>query len=46
MLFASTLKELDAQVMNGPMEVLGGDLVAQCMDPKDTMLVAHSVVAG
>lgn len=29
-------------VLNGPMEVPGGDLVAQCMDPEGTVFALHS----
>ncbi len=37
-----TVKELGGQVMNGPMEVPGGDLVAQCMDPQGVVFALHS----
>jgi predicted enzyme related to lactoylglutathione lyase len=46
-----TVKDLDAalanvkqrggQVLNGPMEVPGGDKVAQCMDPQGGMFALH-----
>jgi uncharacterized protein len=30
------------QVMNGPMEVPGGDWIAQCMDPQGAMFAVHA----
>ena len=40
------VKELGGQVMNGPMEVPGGDYVAQCMDPQGAMFALHSTGHG
>ena len=37
-----TVKELGGQVLNGPMEVPGGDHVAQCMDPQGAAFALHS----
>lgn len=37
------LREMGGQVLNGPMEVPGGDRVAQCMDPQGAMIAVHSV---
>jgi hypothetical protein len=37
-----TVKKLGGTVMNGPMEVPGGDLVAQCMDPAGAAFAVHS----
>jgi len=34
-------KELGGQVVNGPMEVPGGDWIAQCMDPQGGMFALH-----
>ena len=39
---AATVKALGGQVMNGPMEVPGGDWVAQCMDPQGVVFAVHS----
>ena len=33
------------QVLNGPMEVPGGDLVAQCMDPQGAAFALHAVAS-
>jgi predicted enzyme related to lactoylglutathione lyase len=44
-LFASTVKKHGTQVTNGPTEVPGDDMVAQCMDPH-AMFTVHAVVAG
>jgi uncharacterized protein len=30
------------KVMNGPMEVPGGDRIAQCMDPQGAAFAVHS----
>lgn len=40
-----TIKELGGEVMNGPMEVPGGDLVAQCKDPQGVVFAVHSTAA-
>ncbi len=37
------VKELGGQVLNGPMEVPGGDFVAQCMDPQGAAFAIHSL---
>lgn len=34
------------QVLNGPMEVPGGDLIAQCMDPQGAMFAVHATASG
>lgn len=36
------VKELGGQVVNGPMEVPGGDLIAQCLDPQGALFALHS----
>ena len=36
------VKALGGQVLNGPMEVPGGDHVAQCMDPQGAAFALHS----
>ena len=36
------VKELGGQVLNGPMEVPGGDQIAQCMDPQGAVFALHS----
>ncbi len=36
------VKELGGQVLNGPMEVPGGDHIAQCMDPQGAAFALHS----
>jgi len=36
------VKELGGQVLNGPMEVPGGDLIAQCIDPQGAVFALHS----
>jgi predicted enzyme related to lactoylglutathione lyase len=37
-----TVKELGGEVVNGPMEVPGGDLIAQCLDPQGALFALHS----
>ena len=39
---AEMVKELGGQVLNGPMEVPGGDHVAQCIDPQGVAFALHS----
>jgi len=39
------VKKLGGQVLNGPMEVPGGDHVAQCMDPQGAAFALHSTKA-
>jgi predicted enzyme related to lactoylglutathione lyase len=36
------IQEMGGQVVNGPMEVPGGDKVAQCVDPQGAMFAVHS----
>jgi len=36
------VKELGGQIMNGPMEVPGGDRIAQCMDPQGGAFALHA----
>jgi len=33
-------------VLNGPMEVPGGDMIAQCMDPQGAMFAVHHTAQG
>ncbi len=40
---AVTLQVLGGQVMNGPLEVPGGDLVAHCLDPQGGVFAIHQV---
>ena len=40
------VKELGGKVLNGPMEVPGGDMVAQCMDPEGASFAVHAVAGG
>jgi len=37
------VKQLGGQVLNGPMDVPGGDIVAQCMDPQGAAFAMHSL---
>lgn len=43
---AEKVKELGGQVLNGPMEVPGGDHVVQCMDPQGAAFALHSTAQG
>jgi predicted enzyme related to lactoylglutathione lyase len=36
------VKQLGGQVLNGPMEVPGGDQIAQCTDPQGAVFALHS----
>ncbi len=36
------VKKLGGKVLNGPMEVPGGDFIAQCMDPQGAAFALHS----
>ncbi len=36
------VRRLGGQVVNGPMEVPGGDTIAQCMDPQGAMFALHA----
>jgi predicted enzyme related to lactoylglutathione lyase len=38
---AEKVQSLGGQVINGPMEVPGGDLIAQCVDPQGAMFAIH-----
>jgi predicted enzyme related to lactoylglutathione lyase len=40
------VKESGGQVLSGPMEVPGGDMVARCMDPEGVAFAAHSMAQG
>ena len=40
---AEKVKELGGTVLNGPMEVPGGDIIVQCMDPNGAAFALHSV---
>jgi len=40
------VEELGGTVLNGPMEVPGGDTIAQCMDPQGAAFALHSKAAG
>ncbi len=35
------VKELGGQILNGPMEVPGGDMIAQCLDPQGAAFAVH-----
>jgi predicted enzyme related to lactoylglutathione lyase len=37
------VKKHGGQILNGPMEVPGGDMIAQCMDPQGAAFAIHSV---
>jgi len=41
---AAKVTELGGQVLNGPMEVPGGDLIAQCVDPQGALFALHSKI--
>jgi predicted enzyme related to lactoylglutathione lyase len=36
------IRHLGGQVLNGPMDVPGGDTIAQCMDPQGAVFALHS----
>ncbi len=40
------VKKLGGQVLNGPTEVAGGDMVAQCLDPQGAAFALHAVAGG
>jgi predicted enzyme related to lactoylglutathione lyase len=42
---AERVKALGGQVLNGPMDVPGGDRIAQCLDPQGAAFAVHSVAA-
>lgn len=39
---AARVSELGGNVVNGPMEVPGGDVIAQCVDPQGAFFALHS----
>jgi len=39
---ADRAKELGGKLLNGPMDVPGGDRIAQCMDPQGAAFALHS----
>lgn len=43
---AARVTEAGGTVVNGPMEVPGGDWIAQGIDPQGTMFAVHSIKAG
>jgi predicted enzyme related to lactoylglutathione lyase len=43
---ARTVAEMGGQVLNGPMDVPGGDRVAQCADPAGAAFAIHSLPAS
>lgn len=42
---AARVTELGGNVVNGPMEVPGGDLIAQCVDPQGAFFAIHSTAS-
>jgi len=42
---AEKVKALGGQILNGPMEVPGGDHIVQCMDPQGAAFALHSTKA-
>lgn len=43
---AAKVKELGGKVLRGPMEVPGGDFVAQCMDPQGVAFAVHAAAGN
>ena len=43
---AETVKAGGGRILNGPMEVPGGDRICQCMDPQGVAFAVHSVAEG
>ena len=43
---AGLIKELGGQVLNGPMDVPGGDRIAQCLDPQGAAFAIYSPAAA
>ena len=39
------IKREGGQILNGPMEVPGGDMIATCLDPQGAMFAIHSLAA-
>jgi predicted enzyme related to lactoylglutathione lyase len=42
---AALVKQHGGTVLNGPMEVPGGDWIAQCLDPQGAAFAIHQVKA-
>lgn len=42
---AELVKQLGGRILNGPMEVPGGDRIAQCADPQGVIFAVHSAAA-
>lgn len=40
------VRELGGQVLHGPMEVPGGDMIVTCMDPQGAVFALHSAAGG
>ena len=43
---AGLVKELGGQILNGPMDVPGGDRIAQCLDPHGAAFAIYSTAAA
>jgi hypothetical protein len=43
---AEKVKELGGQILNGPMEVPGGDWIVQCLDPQGAAFALHHKAAA
>jgi len=43
---AEVVKRLGGRVVQGPMEVPGGDRIAQCLDPQGAAFAVHSLPAA
>lgn len=43
---AGQVTAMGGKILNGPMEVPGGDLIVQCMDPQGAMFALHQVGPG
>ena len=41
-----TVKQLGGTVLNGPMEVPGGDTIAQCLDPQGAAFAVHATASA
>ena len=41
-----TVKASGGRILNGPMEVPGGDVIAQCMDPQGVAFAVHETARG
>jgi hypothetical protein len=42
---AKTVEKLGGKILNGPMEVPGGDRIVQCMDPQGAAFALHSTAS-